>query len=56
MKRFLFFAYRKWAINIFNRSNNLDDEFILISNKNLCTKKFIDTISPDIIFFMDGVG
>ena len=51
MKRFLFFAYREWAINIFNRVNNSNDEFILISNKNLCTKKFIDTISPDIIFF-----
>lgn len=51
MKRFLFFAYRKWAINIFNRVSNIDDEFILISNKNLCTKKFIDTIVPDVIFF-----
>lgn len=51
MKRFLFFAYREWAINIFNRVNNLDDEFVLISNKSLCTKKFIDTIVPDVIFF-----
>lgn len=51
MKRFLFFAYRRWAINIFNKSNSIDDEFILISNKNLCTKKFIDVISPDVIFF-----
>jgi methionyl-tRNA formyltransferase len=50
-KRFLFFAYREWAINIFNRVSNLDDEFILILNKNLCTKKFIDTISPDVVFF-----
>lgn len=51
MSRFLFFAYREWAINIFNKVNNLDYEFILISNKNLCTRKFIDTISPDVIFF-----
>ena len=51
MKRFLFFAYREWAINIFNKINKLDDEFILISNKNLCTKEFIDIIAPDVIFF-----
>jgi methionyl-tRNA formyltransferase len=51
MKRFLFYAYREWAINIFNKINNLDDEFILISNKNLCTREFIDAIAPDVIFF-----
>jgi methionyl-tRNA formyltransferase len=51
MKRFLFFAYRKWAVNVFNGVNNLDDEFILISNKRLCTKEFIDIIAPDVIFF-----
>lgn len=51
MKRFLFFAYREWAINIFNKVSNINDEFILISNKNLCTKEFIDTIVPDVIFF-----
>jgi methionyl-tRNA formyltransferase len=51
MKRFLFYAYREWAINIFNRISCLNYEFILISNKNLCTKEFIDTIDPDVIFF-----
>ena len=51
MKRFLFFAYREWAVNIFNTINNLEDEFILIPNKNLCTKEFIDSIDPDVIFF-----
>lgn len=51
MKRFLFFAYREWAINIFNKISKLDDEFILISNKSLCIKEFIDTVAPDVIFF-----
>jgi len=50
MGRFLFFAYREWAINIFKDVSNEDDEFILISNNLLCTKKFIDTIKPDVIF------
>ncbi len=50
-KRFLFFAYRQWAVNIFNNVSNLEDEFILISNKNLCTKEFIDTLAPDVVFF-----
>lgn len=49
--RLLFFAYRDWAINIFNRCKNDDDEFILVSNKKSCNKDFIDSISPDIIFF-----
>lgn len=51
MKRFLFFAYRQWAINIFNNVSSLDDEFVLISNKNLCTEEFISSIAPDVIFF-----
>jgi len=51
MKRFLFFAYREWAINIFNRISNDEDEFLLITNKNSCTKNLITTINPDIIFF-----
>jgi methionyl-tRNA formyltransferase len=50
MRRYLFFAYRQWAVNIFNAVSNLEDEFILITNKNLCTKEFIDTLAPDVIF------
>lgn len=50
-KRFLFFAYREWAINIFNRVSNIEDEFILIPNKNLCTKEFIDKVAPNVVFF-----
>ena len=51
--RFLFFAYREWALNIFNQisSNNFDDEFILITSKNSCTKEFINKVNPNVIFF-----
>jgi methionyl-tRNA formyltransferase len=51
MKRFLFFAYRDWAINIFKNVSTLEDEFILIPNKELCTIDFIKSINPDVIFF-----
>jgi methionyl-tRNA formyltransferase len=51
MKRFLFFAYRDWAINIFKNVNNTEDEYILLTNKELCTLDFINTIKPDVIFF-----
>jgi len=51
MKRFLFFAYRDWAINIFKNVQNTDDDYILMTNKELCTVEFIESIKPDIIFF-----
>jgi len=51
MKRFLFFAYRDWAINIFKEISSLEDEYILITNKKLCTIDFINIINPDVIFF-----
>lgn len=50
MKKFLFFAYRDWAINIFKDIVNTEDDYILITNKDLCTPEFIDSINPDIIF------
>ena len=50
MKRFLFFAYRDWAINIFKNVSTLDDEFILITNKELCNIELINSLKPDIIF------
>ena len=51
MKTFLFFGYRDWSINIFKNISSTDDDFILMTNKNLCTLNFIDLIKPDIIFF-----
>jgi methionyl-tRNA formyltransferase len=51
MKRFLFFAYRDWAINIFKEISSFEDEYILITNKKLCTIDFINIINPDVIFF-----
>lgn len=48
---YLFFAYRDWAVDIFKNIKNDKDDFILISNKNSCNKKFIDKINPDKIFF-----
>lgn len=51
MKRFLFFAYRDWSINIFKNVNSSDDEYILITNKESCNIDFINSIKPDIIFF-----
>ena len=51
MKRFLFFAYREWAINIFKNVSSNDNNFILMNNKELCTLEFIDSLNPDIIFF-----
>jgi len=51
MKRFLFFGYRDWAINIFREVSTFDDEYILIKNKELCTVDFINSIKPDVIFF-----
>ena len=42
-----------WAIDIFSDVKNEynEDEFILITNKSLCTLDFIKTIKPDVIFF-----
>jgi methionyl-tRNA formyltransferase len=51
MKRFLFFAYRDWAINIFKNINSSENEFILMNNKNLCNMEFLDSLKPDMIFF-----
>jgi len=51
MKRFLFFAYRDWAIDIFKNVRNEYDEYILMTNKDLCTLEFIDSINPDVVFF-----
>jgi methionyl-tRNA formyltransferase len=51
MKKFLFFAYREWAINIFRKIAEAGNECLLVTQKNNCTKEFIDKINPDIIFF-----
>ena len=51
MKRFLFFGYRDWSINIFKNISSTDNEFILLTNKESCNIDFIDSIKPDIIFF-----
>ena len=49
--RFLFFAYRDWAIDIFKNVVNDIDEFLLITNKESCNISFINSIRPDYIFF-----
>lgn len=51
MKRFLFFAYRDWAINIFKNINISEDEFVLLTSRDLCSITFINNIKPDVIFF-----
>ena len=52
IKRYVFFAYRDWAINIFNNiQKEFNDDFILITNKNLCTLEFINQLNPTVIFF-----
>ena len=50
-KTFLFFAYRDWAINIFNALHKVEGAFTMCSDKTLCTKEFVDKISPDLVFF-----
>jgi methionyl-tRNA formyltransferase len=49
--RYLFFAYREWAINIFKNIRNSEDQFILITNKESCNFQFIHQLNPDSIFF-----
>jgi len=52
MKTYIFYGYRDWAINIFKRVSALcGDQWILVTEKRMCNKAFIDKIKPDIIFF-----
>lgn len=52
VKRYLFFAYRDWAINIFKEIHNKSiNQFILITDKALCNTQFILSLNPAAIFF-----
>ncbi len=51
MKTYLYFGYREWAINIFNRIRKTGGNWELCTRPALCNKEFIDEIKPDIIFF-----
>ena len=52
MKTYLFFAYREWAINIYQWLSNNGDSWKLITVDKFCNKEIIDDIKPDIIFFV----
>ena len=53
MMNYVFCAYRKWALEIFDVLNKKYDNFFLIKNPKQLTYKKIKKIDPKFIFFPD---
>jgi methionyl-tRNA formyltransferase len=50
---YLFCAYRSWALELYEKLSEKNDDLILLKNPKKLTYRFVQKINPELIFFPD---